>query len=353
MKKYIVFIAIVTCLVLSLSLFACEEASTSDADKQGQKTEQSGGSQSTAATDNQPAATYKVMAPDGAPALALAKMMKDGAQVGGHKLEYSVIAAANVAASMTNGDADVIIAPTNAGVMQSVNTDAYYLLGVTSWGNLYLITTNDSYKTLAESESATAFLAQFADHSISSIGTNQVPDVSLKALFKSASVTTCTVAEAQTAAVIQSDLISGAIDTALLGEPAVTGTKNKVANCRILGGIAELWKALTGKDYPQASVFIKKTIAADTAFVTALESAIKASVDYLNASESNAQEMGAYMESRGDNSLKAAVVKQCYLRTAQAYRTAADAKEDVKSLVSVLVPKLADTDYDSVFYVAR
>lgn len=356
MKKFIAIVSLLLVLALCVSFAACEQKSTSNA---GQNTsaDQQGTQQQSGSDSNQPAATpatYTVMAPDGAPALALAKMMKDGAKVNGHEMTYSVIAAANVAASMTNGDADFIIAPTNAGVMQSVNTDAYYLLGVTSWGNLYLVTTNDAYKTLEDSESATAFLAQFGGHSISSIGSNQVPDKSLKYLLGLAEVT-ATVAEAQTAQVIQNDLISGTIDCAVLGEPAVTGTKallakNGVTNYRILGSVSEVWQSLTTLAYPQASVFVKKSVAADAATVAAFETALKASIDYLNASSANAEEMGAYMESRGDNSLKGAIIKQCYLRTAQGYKSAAEAKDDVNRLVSVLVPSLADRDYDAIFY---
>lgn len=304
--------------------------------------------------------TYTVYAPDGAPALALAKMMKDGASAGSHPLAYSVIAATNVAASMTNGDADFIIAPTNAGVMQSVNTNAYYLLGVTSWGNLYLVTTDDNYKALEECASAAAFLSQFEGRSISSIGSNQVPDKSLKSLLNATSVT-ATVADAQTAAVIQNDLISGDVDTALLGEPAATATKallakNGISNCRLLASLSDVWKAVTGKDYPQAGVFVKKSVAAAAdgkATVAAFEQALKGSIDYLNASAANAEELATYMESREDCTLKAAIVKQCYLRTAQNYVSAQDATDAIKALVGVLVPTLKDANYDGIFYQAQ
>ena len=354
MKKFIVVISILLCLVLTLSLAACDTPKTDNSTDSGNTQTADG----TTTGDNAASSvTYKVMAPDGAPALALAKMMKDGG-VEGLKLNFSIIDATTVAANMTNGDADFIIAPTNAGVMQSVNTGAYYLLGVTSWGNLYLVTTNDAYKALEDCASAAEFLAQFAGNSISTIGSNQVPDKSLNYLLGLAGVN-CTVASAQTAAVIQNDFISGAIDAAVLGEPAVTGTKallgkNGVSNYRILGSVSAVWQALTTLEYPQASIFVKKSVAdADAHAVEAFGTALVASIDYLNESEEHAEELGAYMESREDNSLKAAIVKQCYLRTAQNYRSAADSKNAVKRLVSVLVPALADRDYDAIFYQAQ
>lgn len=343
MKKIILIISIIMCLVLTLSFAACESANDNTGDK------------GTGARI--PDVTFKVMAPDGAPALALAKMMMDE-PINGLKLDYSIIDSTTVAANMTNGDADFIIAPTNAGVMQSVNTGAYYLLGVTSWGNLYIVTTNDDYLTLEDSADAGAFLAQFSGNSISTIGSNQVPDKSLKHLLNLSEVT-CTVASAQTAAVIQNDLIAGTIDAAVLGEPAVTGTKallakNGVTNYRILGSISAVWTALTGLEYPQAAVFVKKSIAdAYPIVIEAFTDALDKSIEYLNASAEHAEELGTYMEGRGDNSLKAAIIKQCYLRTAQGYRSAADSKDAVKQLVGVLVPSLANQDYDDVFYQAK
>ena len=345
MKKFIsALFAILIVVTLAAGLFACvPDSPTPDV-----KPDDAG------TGDTTPATTYTVCAPDGAPALALSKMMKDGAAINGHSVNYAVISAANVASSMTNGDADFIIAPTNAGVMQSINTDAYYLLGVTSWGNLYIVTTNDSYQTLEDSASAIAFLAQFGGHSISSIGNNQVPDKSLKYLLGLAEVS-ATVVDGVSAQAIRTDLIARNIDAALLGEPAVTGikaflTNNGVSNCRILGSLSAVWQALTNLAYPQASVFVKKSVPA--ADVAAFETAIKASIDYFNASATNAEELGNYMESRDDSTLSGAIVKQCYQRTAQAYRAAAEVKDDVKRLVSVLVPSLASADYDAIFYAA-
>jgi hypothetical protein len=181
MKKILLIALMIVCIVAALGLSACNSGDNTDnAGTQGGNTNAGTGDGTKTNTD-----TYKVYAPDGAPILALAKMMKDGAAVNGHKLEYTVASAKNIAASMDSltgdSDADFVIAPTNTGVMQSINTNNYYLLGVTSWGNLYIVTTNDAYNALGEDKAA--FLAQFAGKSISSIGTGQVPDLTIKYLL--------------------------------------------------------------------------------------------------------------------------------------------------------------------------
>lgn len=332
MKKLFVVIAVMLCVALCAACFACTDVPEGEAEK----------------------AAYTVMAPDGAPALALAKMMKDGSSVDGHNLNYSIIAASNVAATMSNGDADIIIAPTNAGAAQCFNTTDYLLLGATSWGNLYFVTTEDTYKTLDDSANAAAFLSQFAGASISTIGSNQVPDMSLNHVLTTAGVT-ATVVDGQSANLIQNDLIDGKVKLALLGEPAATATKamltkNGVTNGRILGSLAAVWQSVTGLGYPQASVFIKKSVAADSQFVVAFRTSLSNSIAYLNESAEHAEELGTYIEGRGDSTLKGAIVKQCYLRTAQRFVPAAECSEDVVNLVSVLMPKLAAKDFDAILY---
>ena len=181
------------------------------------------------ATGTEGTGQLTVMAPDGAPAMALAYMMQNTTTLVGHSLQYSIIGGQQVAASMTNGDADFIIAPTNAGVAKSFQTDKYRLVAVTSWGNLFILSTDPDLKSLSQcNNDATAFLAQFAGKSISSIGQSQVPDLTLKHLLGLANVQV-DVVDGTDAGTIQTDLLQRRITNALLGEPAVTGTIALVA----------------------------------------------------------------------------------------------------------------------------
>lgn len=293
---------------------------------------------------------YTVMAPDGAPAMALAYMMKTDAKVDGHTMDYQIIDGTNVAPAMTNKEADFIIAPTNAGVAMCFNTSAYQLMATTSWGNLYIVSVDSSFKTLEQCDNdATAFLKQFEAKPIETIGTNQVPDITLNYLLGLAD-SNANVVNGGDALNIQANLKNNKISTAVLGEPAVTATLTQAPNAVRLASISDLWQQLTGLAFPQASLFVKKSIVeSDPAAVRAMAAAVQQSIAYLNASKDNALELGNYMASRGDSSLKGAVVANSYLQMRQQYKSAQDVQADVKAFVGVLNSKLAAKDYSDIF----
>ena len=87
--------------------------------------------------------TAKVYAPDGAPAISLAKLIAD--EFSG--AEFNIVQPANIGGFVGNGTADIAIMPTNAAAnmhaqMLKKGDDDIVMLGVTNWGSLYLIGRN-------------------------------------------------------------------------------------------------------------------------------------------------------------------------------------------------------------------
>ena len=62
--------------------------------------------------------TLELYVPDGAPALAVAKLIaeKDTLTVAGYKIEVNIVPANQIGAHMAKGDGDIVIMPANAGV---------------------------------------------------------------------------------------------------------------------------------------------------------------------------------------------------------------------------------------------
>lgn len=329
MKKIgkIVVIVLIFALIF-VSLVACKETTNNGPD------------------DSNANVKYTVMTPDGAPSMAIAKMMKDNATFG-RKPTYSIIGSTAVASSFTNGDADFIIAPTNAGIMLANRLKTYKMVAVTSWGNLYVVGTADQ-KTLSECADTNEFLSQFSGKDVASVGTNMVPDLTFKHILSTAGITANVTAS--NAELIQSDLTDGKINFGILGEPAVTATLIKVKSAKRLCSVSELWKSVTNTEFTQAGLFVKSAIIeSDSEAVTAFLSELKASIEYLNASAENAKELGDYMESTGVSTLKGAIVRKCYLQMSQKYVLARDVKADVLAFVKVLgvdVPSDADVFYE-------
>lgn len=291
--------------------------------------------------------TYTVMTPDGAPSMAIAYMMKNNATFSAVG-DYRIIGSEAVAASFTNGDADFIIAPTNVGVKMAIKFD-YKLLGITSWGNLGIVTSDASLKSRSECTSIQEFMAQFEGKEIASIGTNAVPDVTFKHLLSTANVNATMTAS--TAPLIQSGLKDGTISIGILGEPAVSATLKSVSGTKKLCTIAYIWAELTGLDFPQAGVFVKSSIIEnDINAVNSFALVLDDSIKYLNESAEHAEELGAYMESTGNSTLKAATVKMSYTYMSQSFVPAKSCKLSVINFVKVLgVDFNEETDSD-IFY---
>lgn len=333
MKKYTVIsiiLAIVAVLVLSVALTACVNDDTPE----------------------ETPTTYVVMAPDGAPAMAIARLMQTNAKIGNHTADYRLINGNVVASSMMGGEADFIIAPTNAGVQLAIVTGNYRLMATTSWGNLFIVTTDTTIKTLDECDSAAAFLAQLAGKSVSSIGNNQVPDVSLRHLLTTAEVADVTVAAAGDASVIQTGLKDGSVTIGVLGEPAATATTKSNADVRIVASVSDLWNELVGVDFAQASVFVKKSIIeTDPDAVRAFATALQSSIAYLNTGKEQATELGNYMQERGDSTLKGAIVGLSYVNMRQRYASAQDSKAAVVEFVTVLGVPYQEATHSDIFWL--
>ncbi len=298
--------------------------------------------------NNQDVAEYTVMTPDGAPSMAIAKMMMDNNQFG-RKAEYNIIGSETVAASFTNGDADFIIAPTNAGVMLSNKLGTYKVVAVTSWGNLYLTGLN-TYKSLDECSDVNEFLSQFEGKNIASIGTGLVPDKTFKHILDESNITATLTAS--NAGLIQTGLSEKTMELAILGEPAVTATLTMASEAKRLCSVADLWNQVTGGSFTQAGLFVKKSIIEnDSEAVKNFIAELEKSIEFLNTSKENAKTLGDFMASTGKSTLKGAVVSKCYLQMSQRFVYASTIKEDVLNFVKVLgvnVPENAD-----IFYIAE
>ena len=118
--------------------------------------------------------TVKVFAPDGAPALAIAKFIFDNETFGtGKTFEYHVVAANSIAAQVQNGTGDIVILPVNAAskLYNKNAADPYKLVSVITHGNIYLMC----------SENITA--NDLKDKTIGVFNMGGVPDLTFKAVL--------------------------------------------------------------------------------------------------------------------------------------------------------------------------
>ena len=82
--------------------------------------------------------SYTVAMPDGAPALAAARLMVEDMQFG-VEVNYTVVNSNAITQQVSGGVADICILPVNAAVQLAGSGETYSLLGTVTHGNLYML----------------------------------------------------------------------------------------------------------------------------------------------------------------------------------------------------------------------
>ena len=115
----------------------------------------------------------KIAAPDGAPALAIAKLMHENWQVDGelYNVTYSVINAAQIGAQVNTSD--IIIMPINAASKILGSGESYKMVTVNTHGNLYIVGLKDFEGGLENLKGKT----------LASFGFGLVPDLTMRIIL--------------------------------------------------------------------------------------------------------------------------------------------------------------------------
>lgn len=276
-------------------------------------------------------ASYRIVAPDGAPVAALADMWGD--DLDGIELDYEITSEANIAGKFVESNpAEFIVAPLNVGanihlaaVQDKAKAD-YKLMNVTSWGVLYIITTEGEYKNSDDCLNTEDFLDQFDGKTLTTIGLQAIPGKSVAYLMGD----NVTLAGSD-AATIQQSVRRGDPMTAVLGEPAITALRKNGADFRVLCSVTEVYADVTGDEFPMAGTFVRADIAdSDPSAVEKINARISASVDKFNEDPLN---VGNKANQAG-STLSGIVLKDAAPRMNVKFKNAAESKSDAIALLS-------------------
>lgn len=287
----------------------------------------------------------RVAAPEGTPALAIARLKTDNATLAGHAMAYEVVSPSLIAAEMSGGKADVVIMPVNAGANLIRQGADYRLISVAVNGSLFMVGSTDDGGAIER--------ADIAGSKVACIGQGATPGLVFEYVMRFMGLETVTAdktpGENQVAVQYVADgpaaktlLENDKVDFAVVGEPAATTFKNA------MGLNAELdmqaaWKDATGEEtYPQAGLFVRTSLAADAEFISALFDALAASKEWVN---SNPSEVGAFM--------KANLYESAAFPAPSISRCAIDAeplgeadRAEILAFLSAVMPKAGGTAVD-------
>ncbi len=209
------------------------------------------------------AVTLKILSPKGAPSLALVGYIEDNSMDNITLVDGTDVISA--ALLNPNPEYDVIIAPINLGVTTIQKGSDYQLLGVITWGNLYIVENTDLSGTALP-------MALF--------GEGAVPQKVVDATIDLAAYSD-DVRYYNSVSDVQVALLSKAAVYGLLAEPALSTTLIKAnennINLKVVVDVQAEYNNKNGTfGYPQAAVFVRNSTYQD------IKLAVNKLVDHFN-----------------------------------------------------------------------
>ena len=282
--------------------------------------------------------TLTFAAPEGTPALAIARLITDNKSISGKNVNYKIVNPSNIAKEMQAGLSDLVIMPVNAGATLINKGADYKLVSVAVDGSLYLVGKNidEAAKTLT--------IDDIKGKKIACIGQQGVPGLVFRYILKENNINIVDSPEnvSENSVYVQyagdglqakTAVENKSVDYAVVGEPAATTFKTKGFNAQM--DLQAEYKKVSGKEtYPQAGIFVKSSLASDIAFMDALFAALKASKEWV---KNNPQSVNDFMKANAYESaaFPAPSIAKCNVN---AEKLTAEKKAEVLAFLKNLAP---------------
>ena len=191
-------------------------------------------------------AELTLIAPSGTPSLGLATYIKEN-------MERSEIVAGSdpLVSAFTNATHDIIVAPVNLGAKLYKANGNYIHYRTFVWGNTYIA-----------SKSPLSNIQDLEGKAITAFGQSSTPGIVLKAILKHYNINV-EVTYVDDVATANSLLMSGQAEIILTAEPSLSKI-NANGSLSVID-LQAVWADMTNStSYPQAAIFVKKSVYLDT-----------------------------------------------------------------------------------------
>lgn len=280
--------------------------------------------------------TLTFAAPEGTPALAIARLITDNKSISGKNVNYKIVNPSNIAKEMQAGLSDLVIMPVNAGATLINKGADYKLVSVAVDGSLYLVGKSETATTLT--------IDDIKGKKIACIGQQGVPGLVFRYILKENNINivdspknvpenSVYVQYAGDGPQAKTAVDNNSVDYAVVGEPAATTFKTKGFNAQM--DLQAEYKKVSGKEtYPQAGIFVKSSLASDAAFMDTLFAALKASKEWV---KNNPQSVNDFMKANAYESaaFPAPSIAKCNVN---AEKLTAEKKAEILAFLKNLAP---------------
>lgn len=299
-----------------------------------------------------------VFTPDGAPALAMAKLFAEDTDSDG--VEYTVVNATGIEAKVSFTDmkknADVCVLPITDASLHIGDGENYQLLGVITHGNFFLI--SETAETVYSTEKLSALVGK----RVGFVQLAKLPGLVFRSILERENVpykvqTDYASFDENVVNLINvkpTDVKKGVgIDVYAVPEPLATAKVNGVGFQKV-GSVQDLYGGENG--YPQAVVVAKRSlIENNSAWINTFIDGLKQNVDWLKNTEKESilSAINSHLEtgltpSFTDKNLTSEVITGCSVRYVGGYSS----KAEIESLISALkkIDENAVKDFSNDFF---
>lgn len=291
------------------------------------------------ACGNKNSGAVTVYAPDGAPALALARLMSEENDFG-KNVTYRVVSSAEINSCVTYSDesknADLCILPVNAASKLLGSGARYKMLGTVTHGNLFIVASADKQPLTSEN-----FAAALSGKKVGVVNFAAFPGAASKlVLNKYGALNSVTL---ENVAATQVTGTETQYDYFVIPEPAAS---TRIANANLkLKRVGSLQTLYGENGYPQAVLVAKNSlIEKDPSFISQFMSAVTESAEWLldenvsaeailNAVKKHYADPENTKPAFTEANLTKPVIRNCAIN----FISSADCKERVKTFLNELI----------------
>lgn len=293
-----------------------------------------------------------VGAPDGLPAITIAKLSEKNPEVKeGYEVKYTLEATSDtLSTDVMKENLDIAIVPSNMASIAYNKTSNYQIAGTVGMGSFYLVSSD---------EDVTGLNSSLEGKEVGNIGKGLTPDITVQALLKEQNVDSSYIKfnYSNEASDLVSLLATKKLTTGIVPEPALSGLLTKNPDLKVICGVNDTWKDVFKNEngYPQSTLIVKSSFAKENSeFVKSFIKTLDENIKYTNE---NTKEAGEFAVKFGVN-VKTPLLVKAIDRTNLKFITINECKDDYinyyNSLFSfnpkVLGGKVPD---ENIYYIEK
>jgi NitT/TauT family transport system substrate-binding protein len=243
------------------------------------------------------------VAPDGLPAIAAAKLIKEKPEIkAGYKVNYTIEKnSESLSTSVMKGEPDIAVVPSNLAAIAFNKNKQYKIAGTVGFGSFYIGSTNENQT-----------IDNLKGKEVYNIGKGLTPDIIARTILKDKGLDVdkdINFSYVDGVNELAPIILSGKTQYAVIPEPALSTVQMKNDKFKVMLDLNEEWKKINNSEfgYPQSTIIVKKDLYENNKeFVKAFLEKVKSGIEWAYTDK---ETLGTYCEEIGISAKKPIIVK--------------------------------------------